>query len=400
MVVDKSGKKIREGSKKKAFSSWPIYLVAILILVFLTLFTLWADKRLIEQARQEVGRELNAVLNTTERALKHWLQDLEDTVRIWGSDESTTKLALALSQIEVDVASLRSSPLQQELKAHLRPVMAKAGIQGYSIYSVDGVVLGSSRESDLGKRASSDEIREHLKSTQKTDGNPLVSLPLKGHGRDFSIMLATFAIQNSAGGPVAILALRVDPESDFTEILQRGRMGKSGESYAFNDEGKMISESRFGEDLMSLALVPETGVSILTVDIRDPGGNLLEGHRPVLQREEQPLTFMAQTAISGRSGQNLVGYNDYRGVPVIGAWFWNEDYRFGITTEIDVAEAYNSLGATQRLFYTLVLINAALILALTAFFVRSRSGIAEALAKSALAEQQSRWCGTGTGGDW
>jgi len=373
-----------------AFSNWSINIFAALILVALFFLSLWADKRLDEQAKKEIGRELNAVLSTTERALEHWLQNMETTVRIWGSDEETIMLTQTLAQSESDIDLLHSSPPQQRLRAHLNPVAGHDGIQGYSIYAMDGIVISSSRESDLGKMVSSDEILKHLELTKKSGDKPLISLPLKGSGRDFSIMLATVLMRDSAGIPIAILAWRINPESEFTEILQRGRMGQSGESYAFNNDGKMISESRFREDLKRLALVPETGVSILTVDIRDPGGNLLEDYRPLLQREQQPLTFMAHNAISGISGENLTGYNDYRGVPVIGAWIWKENYHFGITTEIDVAEAYQSLDATQRLFHILIFANALLILALTAFFVRSRKRIAVALEKSALAEEQSR----------
>jgi hypothetical protein len=119
------------------------------------------------------------------------------------------------------------------------------------------------------------------------------------------------------------------------------------------------------------------GVSILTVDIRDPGGNLLEGYRPTVQREKQPLTLMARSAISGNAGENLEGYNDYRGVPVIGAWNWSADHGFGVTTEIDVDEAYRSLSATRSLFYFLVAFSALLVLALTTYFVRSRARISE-----------------------
>ena len=192
-------------------------------------------------------------------------------------------------------------------------------------------------------------------------------------------MIGAFAVRDGSGSPVVILTLRIDPESQFTEILQRGRMGESGESYAFNSAGKMISESRFGEDLKALALVPEMGVSILTVDIRDPGGNLLEGHRPAVQREKQPLTLMARSAIDGNPGENLAGYNDYRGVPVIGAWSWSTDHGFGVATEIDVDEAYRSLSATRNLFYFLVAFSASLVLALTAYFVRSRAKISATL---------------------
>jgi len=368
-----------EVNTDRPLAVWPVYTVAALILIAIALLSLWVDKRLLEEAREEIGRELNAVLNTTERALEHWFQNLENTVLIWGTDRETIRLVKFLVQTGDDYEGVRSSPVQQQLTDHLYPVLAQDGIQGFSVYSLDGTVLGSTRKSDLGQGVSSEEIQALLKRAQKTDTEALVSLPLKGSGKDFAIMLAVFAIRDEAGDPLAILALRVNPESEFTEILQRGQMGVSGESYAFNDEGKMVSESRFVNELQSLSLVPEMGVSILTVDIRNPGGNLLKGHRPELQREKQPLTLMAQSAITGKSGENLVGYNDYRGVPVIGAWIWHDDYRYGIVTEIDVAEAYRSLDVTQWLFHLMAVMSAVLVLVLTAFFVRSRAKIAEAL---------------------
>jgi polar amino acid transport system substrate-binding protein len=364
---------------RTAQDSWPIYAVAASLLIALGTLAWWADDRLVDQARREVGRELNAVLNTTTRALDQWFDNFEEVLRIWGSDEVTLELSQALLGLGHDYEALRSTPLQLTISDHLRPVMALPGVRGYSIYSTDGTVLSSSRPSDLGRKPSNPELQDFMGRALHSESGALISLPLRGQGRDFATMIGAFAVRDGSASPVAILTLRIDPESQFTEILQRGRMGESGESYAFNSAGKMISESRFGEDLKALALVPEMGVSILTVDIRDPGGNLLEGYRPAVQREKQPLTLMAQSAISGNSGENLEGYNDYRGVPVIGAWGWSDDHGFGVTTEIDVDEAYRSLSATRSLFYFLVAFSALLVLALTTYFVRSRARISEAL---------------------
>jgi polar amino acid transport system substrate-binding protein len=377
--LDNKAEKKHSAAGRAAQGSWPIYAVAASLLIALGALAWWADDRLVDQARKEVGRELNAVLNTTTRALDQWFQNFEEVLRIWGSDDMTLELSQSVLDLGLEYEALRLTPLQLRISDHLRPVMALPGIRGYSIYSTDGTVLSSSRSSDLGRKSSSPELQDLLERAQQSDSGGLISLPLRGQGRDFATMIGAFAVRDRAGSPVAIFTLRIDPESQFTEILQRGRMGESGESYAFNSAGKMISESRFGEDLKKLALVPDMGVSILTVDIRDPGGNLLEGHRPPVQREKQPLTLMAQSAIDGNSGENLEGYNDYRGVPVIGAWSWSADYGFGVTTEIDVDEAYRSLSATRSLFYFLVSFSALLVLALTAYFVRSRAKISETL---------------------
>ena len=185
-------------------------------------------------------------------------------------------------------------------------------------------------------------------------------------------MLAAAAVRNEPGEVISVLGLQIDPKRRFTEILQRGRMGESGESYAFNGEGQLISDSRFEEDLRRLGLVPRLGASILTVDIRDPGGDLTKGFRPSLQRERQPLTLMARSAIRGTRGQDLDGYNDYRGVPVIGAWTWDSEHGFGITTEIDAAEAYGPLGRTRTLFFGASGFAALLVILMTAMSIRNQ----------------------------
>ena len=109
----------QEGRYLSTFSSRSIIVLAGLILIALVFLSVWADQRLAEQARQEIGRELNAVLSTTERALEHWLHNMKTTVRIWGSDEETVKLAQTLIESEADIASLHNSPSQQILSAIL-----------------------------------------------------------------------------------------------------------------------------------------------------------------------------------------------------------------------------------------------------------------------------------------
>ena len=76
---------------------------------------------------------------------------------------------------------------------------------------------------------------------------------------------------------------------------------------------------------------------------------MVEGFRPAVPRERQPLTYMAQEAIAGRSGVNVIGYRDYRGVPVVGAWTWDQTMGMGVVTELDVEEAYEPLTVTREI---------------------------------------------------
>jgi hypothetical protein len=159
-------------------------------------------------------------------------------------------------------------------------------------------------------------------------------------------------LRDANGTAVGLLACRVPPEGTFSELLRVARIGTTGETYAFDRQGLLLSESRFDEDLKAIGLLADLPdvQSILTLELRDPGVNMAKGERPTLKRSEQPLTRLAQEAITGRNGADVSGYRDYRGVPVVGAWTWLEEYDFGVGTEMDYAEAYRPLGVLRRTF--------------------------------------------------
>ena len=137
---------------------------------------------------------------------------------------------------------------------------------------------------------------------------------------------------------IAAIFIQVDPSQSFSRIFQLSKIGETGECYAFNKEGHLLSASRFEDHLEELQLIQKQQTSILNIKLIDPGINLLESVSVQLPKE-QKLTLMAQNAIQGLRGVNTIGYRDYRGVPVFGAWMWNEEIGIGLAAEIDVAEA-------------------------------------------------------------
>ncbi len=145
-------------------------------------------------------------------------------------------------------------------------------------------------------------------------------------------------IKDNEGRVIAVLTQRLDPQGQFSRITQLGRIGETGKTYLFDQEGRMVSESRFPDQLEKSRLVTPGGQSILAVSIRNPGGNLMKGYKPIVPRDKQPLTLMAASAVAGNSGFNVEGYPDYRGVSVVGVWTWNPSLGMGMTTEIDVSE--------------------------------------------------------------
>ena len=60
-----------------------------------------------------------------------------------------------------------------------------------------------------------------------------------------TLMQVAAPIKDNDGDVVGALALIVNPDEEFTKILSVARTGKTGETYAFDQTGLLISESRF-----------------------------------------------------------------------------------------------------------------------------------------------------------
>ena len=151
---------------------------------------------------------------------------------------------------------------------------------------------------------------------------------------------------------IAVLMFRLEPDESFAQILERGHLGGTGETIAFNRQGVLISESRFNKQLNQIGLL-RGNHSALNIALRDPGVDMLQGQKPSLSRDMQPLTRMALSATAGEDGSDLEGYRDYRGVPVVGAWLWDDDLGFGLVTEITIEEAFASFHDTRIIVLTL-----------------------------------------------
>lgn len=178
------------------------------------------------------------------------------------------------------------------------------------------------------------------------------------------------------------------PLEQLSRPLLAARAGESGETYAVDRRGRMVSESRFLPELRLVGLLrPIDETSILRVEIRDPGVNLAEGERSGVARSGFPLTEAARRLVDGGSGILMQGYRDYRGVTVVGGFAYLPRYEFGIVTELDEREALESLGGVRRLFFSLVVVLAVVLFGFVVAGVLAAIG--RARAKRALKKIES-----------
>ncbi|MEZ6088502.1 MAG: protein kinase [Pirellulaceae bacterium] len=370
-----------------AFVRRQVWLWPIIAVILLSIIGMAVHSSIESTMRESLASELTTLRDVEVAMLRTWLASQESNAESMANVKEVREISGYLLR---QATPQRTSATTEEpatytsvveakdvLAQRLAPFMTSHDYTGYVVSDREQRVLASS-ESELEGMQEIPEFAEWIHIA--IDGRVTVSKPFPSVAAlpdesdrtrtGVPTMFVVAPVRDENLQVVAALGLRIKPEREFTRILQLGRIGDSGETYAFDADGRMLSKSRFEHALILLGLLPDqpNASSLLNVQIRDPLGDMTEGYRPTVRRHELPLTLMAETANSGVDGVNVDGYRDYRGVPVVGAWSWLDEYNFGVATEVDVAEAFRPLTILKRAFWGLM---ALLMLCSVAIFVFS-----------------------------
>jgi two-component system sensor histidine kinase/response regulator len=156
-------------------------------------------------------------------------------------------------------------------------------------------------------------------------------------------------------------------------VLSDGQTGASGEAFAVDREGRLLSPSRFEPELVEAGLLEAGTSSIFNVRDRVPEERSSHGRVRLSVPPTAPLTSMAQAALESTAATVLLdGHKDYRGVAVVGAAQWLPTLDLGLVVKRDADEAWRALRYARSAILVLGLTTVGL-LALTGFlFSRSR----------------------------
>ena len=374
---------------------WP--LVAALVLAFLGV---WLRVKMEGATKQQIADTLQTILNANTEALRAWSIDHEvgcgrhrgrqPRARTRRQPDSTGKIQPAGPGDAADVAATCRFARPPETRARTPRVhrVRGAGHKFLVVASMRDQLVGMQRPPGNAEALASCLAGKSL----VTQPFPSVAMLPDQQGNlraGVPTMFAAAPIRSTDGQVIAILGLRIEPDKDFTRILATARAGQTGETYAFGRDGKQLSESRFDNDLKRLGLIPDEpdARSILTLELRDPLVDLSQGRQSPKRRTELPFTHAVSEALAGHTGADADGYRDYRGVPVVGAWTWLDDFNLGLVTEMDRAEAFRPLHILRMGFWSifgLLLVGAVLVYVL----MRLANRLQAAAQKAALKAKQ------------
>jgi len=340
---------LKFGSRRFRILIETLLVCFVLLIIIIGWVALQHNKRRIKKDTQH---NLETVLRSTAASLDIWVDQRKTALQQLCRDTDlvalTERLLTAPGTTGQDESSTALTDVRDFFKIHQDyfPNM------GFCIMNTNAVSIGCAQDRCIGttnilaintprqmakilagEAVFVPPLRAEVSAQNAPKDAPRISMP---------VLFFASPIYGSDGKIIAALAIHVDPEKGFSQVMQYSRIGNTGESYAFNSAGKILSQSRFDDALRSAGIIGAEQSGILNIDIRDPGGNMMNGYNPGRPRSEQQLTRMAADAVHGGVGVDMSGYRDYRGVPVFGAWRWLDSLGVGLATEIDVAEGMST----------------------------------------------------------
>jgi signal transduction histidine kinase len=334
------------GTRRFRVTSLFFLVVLLTTTINLAWLSLEYNKR---QVLKKTEYAMETVLNTATEGLKLWVSEKKQLLSHLANMPPLKPKVEMLLTVTPERQALLASPALASVREYFSAHRGLVSQHGFFVINPDYISIASMRDSNIGRKNIIAELNpEYL---DRVFQGEIVFIPPiqsdvylnQSEDKGLSDLPPTifFAapIKTPDGKVIAAITQRLDPAEEFSRVIQLGRIGQSGETYAFNKFGQLLSESRFEAQLKQTGLIKADQSSVLNIEIRIPGHHLLQSAQTVTSNSKSPLTEMAAMAISGRAGSNLEGYRDYRGVLVFGVWLWDEELGFGITSEIDAAEA-------------------------------------------------------------
>ncbi len=384
----------------------PLWILPLAIAGLVALLGWWGNGQLRQTIEGQLTAQLTATLNANVTALGIWTTNQTRLATSLAEDPVLRARANKIFQMPPPVRrEFRSSPAPQleEFVTDFKPRLAQLGYEVAQLVNTNFMIVANSlRAQSFGNLELSDAHTNKF-AELFASGEPVIITPFKpelliqrrggrpppggfrtndlrrvnrpppqGLGRprrgDVTLMQVAAPVRDDAKAVVGALALIINPDNEFSRILSVARSGNSGETYAFDQTGLLISHSRFDVQLRQLGLLDATNTSsALNLRLHDPGVDLTHGMSPTnADAATRPLMQLVARAVDGEDAVEVVPARDYRGVPIVGAACWLPQFGFGVATQIDAEEAYRPLRVLQWIFVVLVLF---LLLCATAMFV-------------------------------
>lgn len=346
---------LREAQARRARLRLGLALAAIASTALLTAIGTWTYLAVERSLRELRAQTLKSALDAQARTVDVWIEDQKFTLRRLARDRlvrrHVAELAAIAARADATPEQYCAAPARRPLVEELDDALAGSGAVAFHVIGRSGLILASKFREYCGLNVSRG-VREGTlaavfdKQTMfippSFDAGRLERAP-PGLPLTRPLVWIEAPVLDDAGTVIAALGVGQFADQQFGAIVSAVRTGQTGESYAFDRHGMMLSESRFKQTLTALGRIAHDGSTTLSLLLEVP--NAPKG----------TLTRLAASAQAGiaageREGQLLAPYAGYYGGEVIGAWRWLAPHSLAIAVEIGAGEAYAPLLVLRTVF--------------------------------------------------
>ena len=323
-------------------------LIAILVALVAAGAAVWAFINVQTAVREARRAYLGGLLATQAELVQFWISARKEDARQWAEDAELRRLAYKLIVHSRNKSETRR--LHGELLKRLAPALEERNLALANIVAPDGILLASLVPEYIGRQlAPAFRVRlERVFRGEQVFIEPVFEAErLHGPGvanPDTAIAWATAPIRDEAGRVIAVLCLGRYAAKGFARRLEVTRPGATGEAYAFDGAGRMVSNSRFEDQLRARGMLAADQSSLGRVMLQQP--EAAPGIRSGVSKPTELVTHALQASAASageKKGIILTPYRNYLGDPVIGAWQWLDEHNLGLAVEIGEAEAYRPI---------------------------------------------------------
>lgn len=358
--------------------------------LFLMIVGWYLQAELVRRTRVEFDAVLTSMADQKSRHLLQWVKGNELRMQDWGRNPELQKLVMKLDQLTQDTSLSESArcellakseeqskvkcvfedivnkPLLVESERKNLTVQANERLQlKYAIWNRSTYKLADwqykNPDSGLGtlatpngasvlsrvfgRKATSVELPRPSADTLTKD------YPLEISGQYVMFFVPIFSPDDDTQ-VIGVMMIRNAVYLEEVEELISKFVLRDSNCYLLDDRGAIATKAKQLETLNELPVFSNTKIvrGVRVVEARDPGGELLKGYKPSNEVNEWAWTKPGKTISQPKTGSDVLGYRDYRGVEVVGAWHWIESMQRLLVLEVPKTEAFKTQVFIERAF--------------------------------------------------